>query len=75
MGDHRLDLDETDLAPIVRLVVGDSVDRRGNLTCLAVTNAARIITLGYTTTSPHPAAPIGRAAVPLRRARVAGLGA
>ena len=25
MGDHRLDLDETDLAPIVRLVVGDSV--------------------------------------------------
>jgi len=49
MGDHRLDLDETDLAPIVRVVVGDSVDRRGNLTCLAVTNAARIITLGYTT--------------------------
>lgn len=49
MGDHRLDLDKTDLAPIVRLVIGDSVDRRGNLTCLAVTNEARIIALSYTT--------------------------
>ncbi len=49
MGDHRLDLDETDLAPIVRLVIGDAVDRRGNLTCLAVTNGARIIALGHTT--------------------------
>jgi hypothetical protein len=49
MGDHRLDLDETDLAPIVRLVVGNSVDRRGNLTCLAVTNGSRIISLSYTT--------------------------
>ncbi len=49
MGDHRLDLDETNLAPIIRFVVGDSVDRRGNLTCLAVTNEARIITLGHTT--------------------------
>ena len=49
MGDHRLDLDETDLVPIVRLLVGDSVDRRGNFNCLAVTNANRIITLGHTT--------------------------
>lgn len=49
MGDHRLDLDETDLVPIVGLVVGDSVDRRGNLTCLAVTNGDRVIALGYTT--------------------------
>ena len=49
MGDHRLDLDETDLAPIVRLVVGDAVDRRGNLTCLAVTNGSPIIHLSYTT--------------------------
>ena len=48
MGDHRLDLDETDLVPIVRLLVGDSVDRRGNLACLAVTNGDRIITRGYT---------------------------
>jgi hypothetical protein len=49
MGDHRLDLHETDLAPIIRVVVGDCVDRRGNLTCLAVTNEDRIITLGHTT--------------------------
>ena len=49
MGDHRLDLDQTDLAPIVRLVIGDSVDRRGNVTCLAVTNGARLISLGHTT--------------------------
>ena len=49
MGDHRLDLDETDLVPIVGLVLGDSVDRRGNMTCLAVTNGTRIIALGYTT--------------------------
>jgi len=49
MGDHRLDLAETDLAPIVRLVIGEAVDRRGNLTCLAVTNGSRIIPLGYTT--------------------------
>ena len=49
MSDHRLDLDETDLAPIVRLVVGGPVDRRGNLTCLAVTNADQLIALGYTT--------------------------
>lgn len=49
MGDHRLDLDETDLAPIIRLVVGESVDRRGNLTCLAVTNENRTIALGHTT--------------------------
>mgnify|MGYP001439556978 CR=1 FL=1 len=48
MADHRLDLDETDLAPIVRLVIGTTVDRRGNLTCLAVTNEARIIALGAT---------------------------
>ena len=48
MGDHRLDLNETDLAPIVRLVIGEVVDRRGNLTCLAVTNGNRIIALGYT---------------------------
>jgi hypothetical protein len=49
MGDHRLDLDETNLAPIVRVVVGDSVDRRGNVTCFAVTNEARLIALGHTT--------------------------
>jgi len=48
MGDHRLDLDETEIMPIVRVLVGDFVDRRGNVTCLAVTNDAQMITLGYT---------------------------
>ena len=49
MGDHRLDLDETQIVPIVRLLIGESVDRRGNLTCLAVTAESRMITLGHTT--------------------------
>jgi hypothetical protein len=49
MSDHRLDLDETEIVPIIRVLIGDSVDRRGNLTCLAVTNESRMITLGHTT--------------------------
>jgi len=48
MGDHRLDLDETEITPIVGVLVGDSVDRRGNLTCLAVTPEGRTIMLSYT---------------------------
>jgi hypothetical protein len=48
MKDHRLDLDDTEIVPIIRVVLGDQVDRRGNLTCLAVTNEARTITLGST---------------------------
>ena len=49
MLDHRLDLDETDIVPIIRVLIGDSVDRRGNVTCLAVTTEARMIDLGHTT--------------------------
>jgi hypothetical protein len=48
MGDHRLDLEETEIVPIVRMLIGDAVDRRGNVTCLAVTAEAQMITLGYT---------------------------
>ena len=46
MKDHRLDLDETEIVPIIRLLLGDHVDRRGNVTCLAITSEARMITLG-----------------------------
>ena len=46
MGDHRLDLDETDLAPIVRLVVGNSVDRRGNLICQKSGDGKVSVTIG-----------------------------
>jgi len=49
MGDHRLDLDETEIVPIVRVLISDCADRRGNVTCLAVTIENRLITLGYTT--------------------------
>jgi hypothetical protein len=49
MKDHRLDLDETEIVPIVRVLLADRVDRRGNVTCLAVTNESRTITLGCTT--------------------------
>jgi hypothetical protein len=48
LSDHRLDLDDTEIVPIVRVLIGDSVDRRGNLTCLAVTLESRTITLGCT---------------------------
>lgn len=48
MKDHRLDLDDTEIMPIVRVLVGDSVDRRGNLTSLAITSEGRMIHLGYT---------------------------
>ena len=48
MKDHRLDLHDTEIMPIVRVLVGDSVDRRGNLTSLAVTSEGRMIHLGYT---------------------------
>jgi hypothetical protein len=48
MSDHRLDLDETEIVPIIGLVIGDSVDRRGNVSCLAVTVESRTIALGYT---------------------------
>jgi hypothetical protein len=49
MKDHRLDLDNTEIMPIVRVLVGDSADRRGNLTSLAVTSEGRMIQLGCTT--------------------------
>ena len=48
MNDHRLDLHNTEIMPVVRVLVGDSVDRRGNLTSLAVTNEGRMISLGCT---------------------------
>jgi hypothetical protein len=46
--DHRLDLDDTEIMPIIRMLVGDSVDRRGNVTTLAVTIEGRTIDFGYT---------------------------
>ena len=49
MNDHRLDLDETEIVPIVRVLLGEAIDRRGNLTSLAVTSEGRMITLGHTT--------------------------
>lgn len=48
MKDHRLDLHDTEIMPIIRVLVGDSVDRRGNVTTLAVTIEGRMINLGYT---------------------------
>jgi hypothetical protein len=48
MKDHRLDLHDTEIMPIVRVLLGDSVDRRGNLTSLAVTNQGEMINLGCT---------------------------
>jgi len=48
MKDHRLDLDETEIVPIIRVLLSDFVDRRGNVTCLALTSEARMINLGHT---------------------------
>jgi len=48
MKDHRLDLDDTDITPIIQVLVDDSIDRRGNLTALAVTIDGGTISLGHT---------------------------
>jgi hypothetical protein len=48
MKDHRLDLHDTEIMPVIRVLLGDSVDRRGNVTSLAVTSDGGMINLGCT---------------------------
>ena len=37
---------EGELTPVVRIIVSESVDRRGNYTCLAVTGLGVMVSMG-----------------------------